>query len=192
MEQLSFFSADLAEPAPGDLAGLLAAHGQLVTAGQAVRVSVVLAEPWRVEGVAELVTGSGLTAETGRSAEGRPLVGTAPDTRLVDLARAWTRGAVKTVPAAWTPQPRALRAWVLAAGRPDEAGYLLGLDPHAPDTHQALAAALSRVGMAATLLGPRGGGPALRVSGRRRLLRLVEQVGAAPAGDAAAGAWPRA
>ena len=190
MEQLSFFSADLAEPAPGDLAGLLAAHGQLVTAGHAVRVSVVVADPWRAAALADLITFSGLTAETGRSEEGRELVRTAPDARLVELARQWTRGAVKTVPPSWTPSARALRAWTLVAGRPDDAGYLLGLDPHAPDTHQALAAALARVGMAPVLLGPRGGGPGLRISGRRRLTRLVEQVGAAPDPAGAAAVWP--
>lgn len=190
MEQLSFFSADLAEPAPGDLAGLLAAHGQLVTAGHAVRVSVVVADAWRAAAIAELVTRSGIEAQVATSEEGRPLVRTAPDARLVDLARAWTRGAVKTVPPAWVPPPRALRAWALAAGRTDDAGYVLGLDPHAPDTHQPLAAALSRVGAAATLLGPRGGGPALRVSGRRRLQRLAEWVGRCPEDDAAGTAWP--
>ncbi|GAB2936172.1 hypothetical protein GCM10027047_35980 [Rhodococcus aerolatus] len=192
MEQLSFFSADLAEPAPGDLAGLLAAHGQLVTAGHAVRVSVLVADLWRATAIAELVTRSGIEAEVVTAEEGRPLVRTAPDSRLVDLARAWTRGAVKTVPPAWAPPPRALRAWALAAGRTDEAGYALGLDPHAPDTHQGLAAALSRVGVAATLLGPRGGGPALRVSGRRRLLRLVEWVGQCPDDPAAPASWPAA
>ena len=193
MEQLSFFSADLAEPVAEDLAGLLAAPGQLVTAAGAVRISVVVADPWRVEGLAELVVGTGLVAERGTSDEGRPLVRTAPDARLVGLARSWTRGAVKTVPPGWTPSPWALRAWVLAAGRPDDAGYVLGLDPHAADTHQPLAGALSRAGMAATLLGARGGGPGLRIAGRRRLLRLCQTVGAAP-GNAATppDGWPGA
>ena len=188
MEQLSFFSADLAEPTVADLAGLLAAPGQLSTAAGAVRLSVVVAAPWRVEGIAALVARAGLAAERATSEEGRPLVRTTPDARLLTLATDWTRGAVKTVPAGWTPSSWALRGWALAAGRRDDAGFLLGLDPHAADTHQPLAAALSRAGMAATLLGPRGGGPALRVAGRRRLQRLVETVGAPPEG--AADGWP--
>ena len=68
----------------------------------------------------------------------------------------------------------------------------LGLDPHAPDTHSPLASALMRVGIAPTLIGTRGARPALRISGRRRLSRLVENVGEAPDGPEAAAAWPRA
>ena len=116
---------------------------------------------------------------------------TAVDSRLLPLAAAWTRGAVKTVPAQWLPGPRELRAWTLAAGLPEADRYLLGLDPHAPDTHSPLASALMRVGIAPTLIGTRGARPALRISGRRRLLRLVENVGDAPDGPAAAAAWPR-
>ena len=190
MAQLSLFSADLAGPAVHDLAGLLAAQGQLVTAAGATRVSVVVAQAWRAEGLAVLIRASGLGVETGRSEEGRPLVRSSASASLAPLRAAWTKGAVKTVPVGWVPGGRALRAWMLAAGRPDDAGFVLGLDPHAADTYLPLAAALSRAGLAATLLGSRGGGPGLRVSGRRRLLRLAETVGEAPAGAAATGSWP--
>ena len=78
------------------------------------------------------------------------------------------------------PGPRELRAWTRAAGAPEADRYLLGPDPHAPDTHSPLASALMRVGIAPTLIGTRGARPALRISGRRRLLRLVENVGEAP------------
>ena len=45
------------------------------------------------------------------------------------------------------------------------------------------------LGLPATLLGPRAGGPAYRIVGRRRLGRLVELVGDPPV-EAPAGAWP--
>lgn len=191
MVQLSFFSADMVEPAVADLAGLLAAHGQVVSSGVGTRVSVVVAARWRATSIAELMSSAGLEPELGTSEEGTPLVRTAPSAALAALGGQWRKGAVKTVPAGWTPGGRALRAWALAAGRADESGYLLGLDPHAGDTHVPLAAALSRAGVAPTLLGPRGGGPALRVSGRRRLLRLAETVGPVPPEATGAGCWPR-
>ena len=106
-------------------------------------------------------------------------------------AKDWTRGAVKTVPAHWLPGPRELRAWTLAAGYPEADRYLLGLDPHAPDTHSPLASALMRVGIAPTLIGTRGARPALRISGRRRLSRLVENVGEPPGDVEAFSQWPR-
>jgi hypothetical protein len=114
------------------------------------------------------------------------------DFLLVPIARRWTRGAVKTVPAEWLPGSRELRAWTLAAGTPEaDDRYLLGLDPHAPDTHAPLASAMMRVGIAPTLIGTRGARPALRISGRRRLLRLVENVGEPPGDAAALAQWPR-
>ena len=84
-----------------------------------------------------------------------------------------------------------MRAWTLAAGSPEADRYLLGLDQHAPDTHSPLASALMRVGIAPTLIGTRGARPALRISGRRRLSRLVETVGEPPEGSEALAAWPR-
>ena len=127
----------------------------------------------------------------GSTDENTPLVRTALDARLVAIAEQWTRGAVKTVPPQWLPGPRELRAWALAAGTADADRYLLGLDPHAPDTHSALASALMRVGIAPTLIGTRGSRPALRISGRRRLSRLVENVGEPPEGAEALLQWPR-
>jgi hypothetical protein len=119
------------------------------------------------------------------------LVRTAVSELLRPIAAEWTRGAVKTVPPRWLPGPRELRAWTLAAGTPDVDRYLLGLDPHAPDTHSPLASALMRVGIAPTLIGTRGGRPALRISGRRRLSRLVENVGEPPDDPEALSLWPR-
>jgi len=191
VSQLSFFSAESVPPEVADLTGVLAASGQVVTAGDRARLSVVVDSMWRAAGLAEMVTAVGLEAEILRTEEDSPLVRTALDARLVSVASGWTRGAVKTVPPQWLPGPRELRAWTLAAGQPEADRYLLGLDPHAPDTHSPLASALMRVGIAPTLIGTRGSRPALRISGRRRLLRLVENVGEPPGDPEALAAWPR-
>ena len=195
MSQLSFFSAESVPPAVADLTGILAAPGQVVVVGagdqQAARLSVVVDRSWRAEALAEMIAEAGLKPELARTEENTPLVRTAVDARLMPIAVQWTRGAVKTVPPQWLPGPRELRAWTLAAGTPEADRYLLGLDPHAPDTHSALASAMMRVGIAPTLIGTRGAHPALRISGRRRLSRLVENVGEPPGHTEAFLAWPR-
>jgi hypothetical protein len=195
VSQLSFFSAESVPPAVTDLTGMLAAPGQVVMVGsgaeQAARLSVVVDAVWRAEALAEMIADAGLAAEISRTDEDTPLVRTAVDRRLVPIAADWTRGAVKTVPPEWLPGPRELRAWTLAAGTPEADRYLLGLDQHAPDTHSALASAMMRVGMAPTLIGTRGAHPALRISGRRRLSRLVENVGEPPDSTEAFRQWPR-
>jgi hypothetical protein len=195
VSQLSFFSSESVPPAVADLTGMLAASGQVVLVGggdvQAARLSVVVDQLWRAVALAEMITAAGLRPEVGRTDENTPLVRTAADPRLVVIAGDWTRGAVKTVPPQWLPGPRELRAWILAAGVPEIDRYLLGLDPHAPDTHSPLASALMRVGIAPTLIGTRGARPALRISGRRRLSRLVENVGEPPDDPDALLHWPR-
>ena len=195
MSQLSFFSAESVPPAVADLTGMLAAPGQVVLVGSGsqmgARLSVVVEHVWRAEALAEMIVDAGLQPEIARTDENTPLVRTAVDPRLVAIAGDWTRGAVKTVPPQWLPGPRELRAWTLAAGTPEADRYLLGLDPHAPDTHSPLASAMMRVGIAPTLIGTRGSHPALRISGRRRLSRLVENVGEPPGDVDAFQQWPR-
>ena len=191
MSQLSFFSAESVPPAVADLTGMLAGPGQVVLIGGGARLSVVVEELWRARALAEMISEAGLEPEITRTEEDTPLVRTAVDVRLTGIATDWTRGAVKTVPPQWLPGPRELRAWTLAAGVPEADRYLLGLDPHAPDTHSPLASALMRVGIAPTLIGTRGNRPALRISGRRRLSRLVENVGEPPDEVEALSAWPR-
>ncbi len=190
VSQLSFFSAESVPPAVSDLTGVLAAAGQIVTVGGGARLSVVVDLPWRAQALGQMIDEAGLTAEITQTEENTPLVRTAVDPRLRPIAADWTRGAVKTVPPVWLPGPRELRAWILAAGSPDADRYLLGLDPHAPDTHSPLASALMRIGIAPTLIGTRGSRPALRISGRRRLSRLVENVGEPPEAAAALPYWP--
>lgn len=193
MSQLSFFSAESVPPAVTDLTGLLATTGQIVLAGATgggARLSVVVDQPWRAAALAEMIADCGLVPEITRTDENTPLVRTGVDPRLADIAADWTRGAVKTVPSSWLPGPRELRAWTLAAGSREAERYLLGLDPHAPDTHSPLASALMRAGIAPTLIGTRGARPALRISGRRRLSRLVENVGEPPDDPDARACWP--
>jgi hypothetical protein len=195
VSQLSFFSAESVPPAVADLTGILAAPGQVVLVGsgndRAARLSVIVDRLWRAEALAEMIAEAGLQPEIARTDENTPLVRTTVDPRLVPIASDWTRGAVKTVPPQWLPGPRELRAWTLAAGAPEADRYLLGLDPHAPDTHSPLASAMMRVGIAPTLIGTRGSHPALRISGRRRLSRLVENVGEPPGDVEAFEQWPR-
>jgi hypothetical protein len=201
VSQLSFFTAESVPPAVADLAGVLAATGQIVmvggssessaSRGAGARISVVVEQYWRATALAEMIQEAGLESEISRTDEDSPLVRTAVSPLLRPIAAEWTRGAVKMVPPRWLPGPRELRAWTLAAGTPEADRYLLGLDPHAPDTHSPLASALMRVGIAPTLIGTRGGRPALRISGRRRLSRLVENVGEPPDAAEALALWPR-
>lgn len=190
-QQLSFFSVDARPPAVADLAGLLCGPGQTVRFGRggAARLSVVLADRWRAVALADECAERGVIAEIAASDDGLPLLRTAFRADLAELAATWTRGAVKAVPRAFEPDGPALRLWAQATGRSDGRGYLLGLDPHAPDTHEPLAAALARAGLTPVMLGQRGGGPGLRLTGRRRLGRLAELVGAPPA-SAPPDAWP--
>lgn len=120
------------------------------------------------------------------SPPGRPmrgyLVRSARTHQLDRLAAAWTRGSVKTVPAFPVPTGGFLRCWALAAGRAEESGYLLGIDEHASQMYPRLAAGLAAVGLTGAVIGSRGGGPGVKVVGRRRLGRLVELLGDPPAG----------
>jgi hypothetical protein len=188
VSQLSLFSADARPAALSDLAGLLCGPGQIVRfgAGDQARLSIVLADAARAPAVRSAFAEAGVTAQTVVTASGATALRTAFRCDLAELARAWTRGAVKAVPSEWQLDGPALRLWVLTAGVPDGlGGYLLGLDPHATQTYQPLVAAITRAG-----LPPARVGDALRISGTRRVARLVELVGPPPA-RMPAETWPR-
>lgn len=191
VRQLSFFSVDARRPAVGDLGGLLCGPGQTVRFGRggSARLSVVVADSWRATALANECAGRGVEVDIATSDDGRPLLRTAFRADLAELAANWMRGAVKAVPDGLELDGHTLRLWAQTCGRADARGYLLGLDPHAPDTHAALSAALVRSGFPAVLLGPRGGGPAVRITGRRRLAQFVELVGPPPPG-ASIDCWP--
>lgn len=196
--QLSLFSADLTPPQLADLGGLLAAHGQLTVGDGGIRLSILLSDEWRAAAllrecrvrdiaarVSEVTADSDVTpgdvasAEPGRLS-GRTLLATDRTPLLGGLAGDWTRGAVKAVPPGLVVGAGFLRIWTLAAGRPAEIGFQLGLDPHAPDTHEPMAAACAASGLTGSLLGVRGGGPAVRIVGYRRCSRLAEMIGTPP------------
>jgi hypothetical protein len=190
VSQLSLFSAEARPPSPADLAGLLCGPGQVVRfgAGDQARLSIVLAEPGRAPAVIAACAAAGVAMRAVQTESGSTTLRTAFRCDLVDLAVAWTDGAVKSVPAGWHLDGAALRLWAMAAGRPDErGGYLLALDPHAPQTHDPLIAAATRAGISPARVSH---APALRISGARRVRRLVELVGPVP--DRITGAdWPR-
>lgn len=190
MSQLSLFSADARPAQLGDLAGLLCGPGQVVCfgAGDQARLSVVLADADRAPAVAAACAATGIAVDRVVTESGATALRTAFRCDLVALARLWTRGAVKTVPAGFQLDGPLLRLWALTAGRPDgRGGYLLALDPHAPQTHDPLIAAATRAGISPARVAH---APALRISGTRRVRRLVELVGPAP-GGMATDAWPR-
>ena len=190
MSQLSLFSAEARPPSPADLAGLLCGPGQVLRfgAGDQARLSIVLAEPTRAGAVIAACAATGIMMHPVRTENGSTALRSAFRCDLVDLAVAWTGGAVKSVPPGWQLDGAALRLWAMAAGRPDDrGGYLLALDPSAPQTHDALIATATRAGIPPARVGH---GPALRISGARRVRRLVELVGPAPDRMASAD-WPR-
>lgn len=181
--QLSLFSAEARPPRTADLAGLLCGPGQIVRfgSGDTARLSVVLPDPARAPAVVAACAAVGIAAEHVVTEAGATAVRTAFRRDLVDLARAWTTGAVKTVPAGMQLDGAVLRVWLLAAGRWDGHGVELLLDPHAPQTHLPLVAAATRAGVSPARSGR---GTALRITGARRLRRLAELVGPPPRGIA--------
>jgi len=197
VSQLSLFSADLTPPQLSDLGGLLAAHGQIVTGVGGVRLSILLADSWRAEALLRECrvrdVGAEVIAGADRVVGADPIAATVFRSQfselLAGLAQEWTRGAVKAVPAGLTLTPGLLRCWTIAAGHPADIGFLLGLDPHAPDTYEPLAAVCAAAGLAGSLLGVRGGGPAVRIVGYRRCARLAEMIGTPPP-EAPRGAFP--
>lgn len=188
--QLSFLTAGVRPPTVDDLEGTLLGVAQLVRLGGTARLSVLVDSPWRVSQVQAAYAERGLRGEAAPGEdEGVISVRTPFSRTLGPVALRWVRGAVKSVPAGFVLDGSRLRMWVIGAGRRDDHGYLLRLSPHDPQVWDAAGAALARVGLAGTLVGPRAGGPAYRITGRRRLVRLGEYVGERPAGVPAED-WP--
>ena len=158
VSQLSFFSAESVPPAVADLTGVLAARARSCCGRRiGARLSVVVDRLWRAVALAEMISEAGLQPEITRTDEDTPLVRTAVDAAAASRSPAnGPAGAVKTVPPQWLPGPAGTAGVDAGGGRPEADRYLLGLDPHAPDTHSPLASALMRVGIAPTLIGTRG------------------------------------
>ncbi|OXM72160.1 MULTISPECIES: hypothetical protein [Amycolatopsis] len=187
---MSLFSAEASGPDIADLTGVLCGQGQITGfARTAARLTVEVDEVWRARVLAAEFGRRGVSAELGRTEDGRPMIRTAFRSDLIGLARAWLDDDGKSLPGRFRLTGAALRLWALAAGRPGVQGYLLAVDERAPDTHEPLAEAFRQVGLPAQLIGPKGGGPAVRVTGRRRLATLAELIGMPPPG--AEPVWPR-
>jgi hypothetical protein len=189
--QLSFFGLEARPPAAGDLEGLLVGAGQVVRLGGTARVSVVVEDAWRVRVLLAEFQQRGLAATwEPATVEGHFGVRTAFSSALAPISAAWLKGASKRAPVDLALDGRRLRLWLAAAGSPDgPAAYTMRLDPHDEPSWGVVGSALVNIGLAAALLGPRAGGPAFRIVGRRRLSRLAEMVGDPPA-EAPDNAWP--
>lgn len=188
--QLVFFGADAAEPVVADLAGLLAGPGEVVRMGGTARLAVRVDAAWRVHVLVAELALRGLAATWAPTEDQRHAVRTSYTRLLKPLAVAWLHGPAKRPPEAFHLTGRRLRLWVAAAGTPEPpSGFLLGLGAGDQESWDAIGAALTAAGLAGTLLGPAEGGPAYRITGRRRLARLAELVGGPPTA-APADAWP--
>jgi hypothetical protein len=190
--QFSLFGAEASEPSVADLDGLLLAGGHWVRGKGGARLSVIVADRWRADALADAFAERGLTdpeaivrAETGLA------VRTCFAGQLVEPATRWRRGANEGLPPGFELDAGGLRLWTIAAGRPDlianTAGYLLATAEPDDPIHAAAGAQLARLGLAAVSLGVRGG-PGWRITSGRRLRRLVELVGPPPRG--AERHWP--
>ncbi|OLB78522.1 MAG: hypothetical protein AUI14_12865 [Actinobacteria bacterium 13_2_20CM_2_71_6] len=187
--QLSLFGVEAGPPVPEDLEGLLAGPGQVVRMGGTARVSVVVDELWRAQVLHKELRERGLQVTCVSTVEDHIGVRTAYTTALASLGASWLRGAVKVPPAGFGFEGRRLRLWFAAAGYAESLGFTLRLGPSDEPAWASVGAALAAIGLPAALLSPRAGGPAYRISGRRRIARLAELVGDPPA-PAPTGAWP--
>lgn len=189
MSQFSLFGAAAAEPSLDDLDGVLLAGGRWVRNAGTARLSVVVADPWRADALAEEfdLRGVGGDEDAIVPAEDGWSVRTRFCAELGPGAARWSRGANEGPPPGFALTAGGLRLWAIAAGRVDEAGYLFATAR--PDTtlHLAAGAALSRLGLAAVSIGVRGG-PGWRITSAKRLRRVAELLGAAP--QSAGADWP--
>jgi hypothetical protein len=188
--QLSFFSAEANPPARGDLAGLLCGPARLSSfGGVASRLSIVVGETWRGRALVRALGERGVEASL-YTCEAGLLVRTAFRADLSPLAAAWSKGEdAKAAPDGLTLGGAALRLWAVAVGAWTDGGYLLGLDPLAPWTHEPIGEAVARCGLPSVLYCGQDNALGLRISGRRRLGRLAELVGRPPLA-AAEPNWP--
>jgi hypothetical protein len=187
--QLSFLTAGVRPPAVDDLEGLLLGVAQVVRLGGTARLSVLVEPSWRVAEVLAAYAERDLRGEAVPGEDGATSVRTPFSRTLLPVAERWVCGAVKSVPPGFALDGSRLRLWAVGAGRRDEHGYLLRLSPHDPAVWEPAGAALAGMGIAGALVGPRAGGPAYRITGRRRSIRLREYVGEAPFG-APSDDWP--
>lgn len=186
--QFSLFGAEGATPELADLDGVLLAGGHWARSAAGARLSVVVPDEWRAAALAAAFAQRGVDGDdaivTAASGFG---VRTAFAPALLEHAARWTRGANVGLPVGFRLTAGGLRLWAIAAGRREQAGYLLATPDPDDALHRAAGAQLSRLGVAAVSLGQRGG-PGWRVTSAKRLRRLVELLGPPPSG--ADEVWP--
>lgn len=199
--QLSLVAADMSAPGLEDLEGLLCGTGHVVRGigaqADAARISVLVDDAWRVRALeSRLAEMDMLDPSRPAATPGRPnavSVRTRFDPRLLEMAARWTRGATPVAPAALHLDGPRLWWWAVSAGVADRGtggrGIKLRLARSAPQRWTPVGAALAEAGVPGIFLGPRADGPAYRLVGTRRLIRLADLVGEAPDG-APPQAWP--
>jgi hypothetical protein len=188
--QLSLFGIEATTPDPNDLAGLLAGPGQVVRMGGTARVSVVVDERWRAEALIAELRVRGFAATCVATVDEHLGVRTPYSTALAPLAAEWLRGSLKLPPPGFACNGRRLRLWMAAAGYRDEFDVTLRLGRCEDAVELTMQRALASIGLATDVLtGSARSGPALRLSGRRRLAHLAEIVGDPPVA-APDDAWP--
>ena len=188
--QFSLFGAESAVPTLEDLDGLLLAGAQWVRSAAGARLSVLVADSWRADALLRAYQDRGIAGPDGvKDLGGRFAARTAFAPELRPGAARWTRGARVGLPADLQLGAGGLRLWAIAAGRRDEAGYLLATPAVDGNNaaHRAAGAQLAGLGVAAVSLSQRPG-PGWRITSARRLRRLAELVGAAPPN--AGSNWP--
>jgi len=203
MTQFSLFGAAVAEPCLDDLDGVLLAGGHWVRstsdvrsssdAGAVVetsaRLSVVVADLWRAEALAQAFAARGVAGPDAIvAADGGHSVRTAFHADLDPLAQRWTHGASEGPPTGFALTAGGLRLWAIATGHRDDIGYLLGTADVDEPNHIAGGAQLARMGIAAVSITGRAGGPGWRIISAKRLRRFAELVGERPTGGA--DEWP--
>ncbi|MEO7260782.1 MAG: hypothetical protein ABI047_05945 [Jatrophihabitantaceae bacterium] len=188
--QFSLFGAEAADPLVEDLDGVLLAGGDWVrTDGDsAARLSVLVAEDWRAQALQSEFFSRGLASDTAEAPGELIAVRTEITTLLGPHALRWTKGAHLRPPTDLALNASGLRLWAIAAGRAEEAGFLLRMADPDGTLHRAAGAQLARLGVAAIEVGSRVG-TGWRVTSVKRLRRLAELIGAAPAGCGRD--WPR-
>ncbi|MFJ6198817.1 hypothetical protein [Micromonospora sp. NPDC092111] len=189
VRQLSLFGTEAADPSVADLAGLLAGPGEVHRMGRTARLSIAVDAAWRVHVLVGELAQRGFAASWEPTGDQRYAVRTSYVTTLAPLATAWLAGGVKHPPTHFHLNGRRLRLWLAAAGSADESGLLLRLGGDDQPWWPVVRAALAVVGLPAALLEAEAGGPAYRISGRRRLARLAELVGDRPP-TAPPALWP--
>jgi hypothetical protein len=188
--QLSLFGVEATVPTPDDLAGLLAGPGQVVRMGGTARVSVVVEERWRAATLVAEMREHGFAATCVATVDEHLSVRTPYSSTLAPLAAAWLHGALKLPPPGFAMGGRRLRLWTAAAGYRDGFDLALRLGRCEDSVEITMQRALATVGLPTEILaGNARSGPALRLSGRRRLARLAEIIGDPPTA-APEGAWP--